>query len=148
VIFLDANVFLRHLTPPSAEADENRKTIARALFDGLATGELVATTSEVAIHEVCFVLGSPRQYGRSPAEIIPAMMALLQLPGFRFPQGDQEIYLHALDLWSQHPKLEFADSVIAARCERSGHELATFDRHFENLPFVNLWQPEPTTPEP
>lgn len=143
MIFLDSNVFLRHLTPPSTQADVNRKAIARSVFERLAVGELTATTSEVVIHEVCFILRSPKQYGRSATEIVPAMLAILQLPGFWFPQGDQETYLHALALWSQHPKLEFADSVIAARCERSGHQLATFDRHFADLPFVTLWQPAP-----
>jgi bifunctional DNA-binding transcriptional regulator/antitoxin component of YhaV-PrlF toxin-antitoxin module len=44
------------------------------------------------------------------------------------------------------PKLEFSVSVIAARCERAGHELATFDRHFADLPFIQLWQPETSKP--
>jgi len=143
VIFLDANVFLRHLTPPGTKEDVTRKAIARYLFERLASGELIATTSEVVIHEVCYVLSSPRQYGRSAAEIVPALLALLQLPGFRLTQADREVYVRAFELWNELPKLEFSDSVIAARCERAGHNLATFDGHFAAISSRSLWNPEP-----
>ena len=39
----------------------------------------------------------------------------------------------ALDLGTK-PKLEFADSVIAARCEINGWELATFDETLGSFP--------------
>ncbi len=68
------------------------------------------------------------------------------LPGLSFPSGDKGIYLRALELWSQHPTFGFADSVIAARCERSSHQLATFDKHFRDLPFLEFWRPETTGP--
>ena len=48
---------------------------------------------------------------------------------------------------TEWPKLEFSDSVIAARCERAGHQFATFDRHFQDLPFLEFWQGDATAPE-
>jgi predicted nucleic acid-binding protein len=51
------------------------------------------------------------------------------------------LFIRALDLWEQHPVLEFSDAVIAARCERGGHELATFDGHFDRVASVRKWSP-------
>ncbi len=59
----------------------------------------------------------------------------------RFPGDDSTIYLRAVEIWAQHPRLEFSDSVIAARCEAEGHELATFDRHFGRIEGLAQWAP-------
>jgi predicted nucleic acid-binding protein len=67
---------------------------------------------------------------------------ILNWPGMRFPGDDGPTFRRALEIWEQHPKMEFSDSVIAARCERAGHELATFYRHFAAIPSLTLWQPE------
>lgn len=142
MIFLDANIFLRVLGGGNAVYVQQ----AALLLRRIQQGEMQATTSEVIIHEVCYVLGSTSQYGRTVVEIVDAMTGILSWPGFWFPMGEKELYLRALNLWSRHPKLGFADSVIAARCERAGHQLATFDRHFQDLPFLDLWQPDATAP--
>ncbi|MBA2470466.1 MAG: type II toxin-antitoxin system VapC family toxin [Chloroflexia bacterium] len=141
MIFLDANLFLRFLVPPESPELQRFAVQARSLWRGIRERTVRATTSEVVLHEVCYVLHSPRQYGYDVPKIVKAVTSLVMLPGLDFPSGDRDIYLRALDLWSQHPKLGFADSVIAARCERAGHELATFDRHFQDLSFLQLWQP-------
>lgn len=44
-----------------------------------------------------------------------------------------------------HPRLGFADCVIAARCEAAGHDLATFDRHFDAIPTLARWRWEAAT---
>ena len=147
MIFVDTNVFLLYLTPVSTVADVPRKAHARSLFAQIETGELPATASEVVLHEVCFILTSSKHYRYTAAQIAPEMSNMIQWPGFVFPLVDKAVYTRAFELWEQHPKLEFSDSVIAARCERSGHQLATFDRHFQNLPFLDFWQPETSTPE-
>lgn len=146
MIFVDANVFLRYLTPAATPADLPRKTQARSLFDRLQTGDVLATTSEVVLHEVSFILGSSKHYGHTAATIAPQLSAMIQWPGFVFPMTDKAVYVRALEIWERRPVLEFSDAVIAARCERSGHELATFDKHFRELPFLQFWQPETTAP--
>lgn len=143
MIFLDANIFLRVL----GGGNDAHVQQAAGLLRQIQRGAVQATTSEVVIHEVCYVLNSRSQYGRSVGEIVDAMTAILLWPGLRFGGNDKDLYVRALNLWSQHPKLGFADAVIAARCERSGHELATFDRHFRDLPFLNVWQPETPVPD-
>lgn len=147
MIFLDANMFLRVL----GGGGSAQVQVALGLLEQIQRGDIQATTSEVVLHEICYVLESKRQYGRDVAEIVDAMTDVLSWPGLWFPRGEQEIYLRALKLWLEHPYLEFSDSVIAARCERSGYELATFDKHFRDLPFLDFWNPEttgPTKPDP
>lgn len=146
MIFLDANIFLRFLAEPSTPGLQQLANRAYSLLAKVKSGDLDATTSEVVIHEVCFILRSRKHYGGTVDEVTQKVGSVLAWPGLTFPGSDKAIYLRALELWSQHPKLGFADSVIAARCERAGHELATFDRHFADLPFLHLWQPETNKP--
>lgn len=143
MIFLDANVFLRAIAPAPDEPTRQRQLMARALFKRVEAAELDVTTSEVALHETCFILSSPRQYAAAPSAFVPDLAYLLTLAGMRFPRGDQAIFLRALDLYLERPTLEFSDAVIAARFERAGHDLATFDRHFDAIPTVARWQWEP-----
>ena len=139
MIFLDANIFLRQLTSSSDEATVPLEKLALDLFERVELNDLDVTTSEVVIHEVCFILSSPRQYGLEPADFISDLAYLLSLAGMRFPRGDQATYLRALDLYLERPKLEFSDAVIAARSEAAGHDLATFDRHFDAIPTLTRW---------
>lgn len=148
MIFLDANIILRLLTPPATPEDDSRKIIVRRLFERVANGEVEVTTSELVLHEVAYVLCSSKQYRYPVAEVAPVLRDMIQWTGFSIPAGDLRIFLLALELWERHPRLEFSDAVIASRCDWAGHELATFDSHFDAIPFLTLWQPEPDEPVP
>jgi predicted nucleic acid-binding protein len=141
MIFVDANVFLRALTEPSTVKDEEWRRQATDLFQGVVEGSTLATTSEVVLHEVSFSLTSRKQYGMSAVDVIRILRSMISMPGMTFPGMEADVYRRALDLWEAHPKLEFSDAVIAARCERGDLELASFDRHFEQLPHLRRWQP-------
>jgi predicted nucleic acid-binding protein len=141
MIFLDANCFLRYFTQPETDEQLRMQRVARQLMLALEAGRIEATTAEVVLHEVCFVMTSKRQYGVSVADAITAIEPILRLSALKFPSGVREVYLRALSIWQQNPKLEFADSVIAARCEVIGWELATFDEMLGSLPHINRWQP-------
>lgn len=142
MIFVDTNVFLRFLMPVATHRDPPMKAAARALFDTIQTGEIRATTSEVALHEVCFLLGSKAHYDLAPFVVVQYLQAILSWPGWWFPAGDHALYLRALEVFLDHPKLGFADSVIAVRSEALGSELATFDRRLAALPFITAWSPK------
>lgn len=71
-------------------------------------------------------------------EILRDFMAL---SGLSVPDPDRALFNRAFDLWEAHPKLEFSDAVIAARCEHGDFELASFDRHFDRLDHLRRWQP-------
>jgi predicted nucleic acid-binding protein len=148
MIFLDANIFLRYMTKSESPDVARMQSAAISLFELVESGEATVTTSEVVLHETCYVLTSHRQYGYPAGDVAPELAVMLSWPGFVFPNDDKAIYLRALDLWQQHPVLEFSDSVIAARCERAGHQLATFDAHFAAIPSLALWQPESLTGTP
>lgn len=147
MIFVDANILIRYMTEPNTPEIARMHAMAISLFERVETGEIKVTSSEVVLHETCYVLGSRHHYGYGVAQIAPVLATILSWPGFVFPTTDKRVYLRALEIWSEHPKLEFSDSVIAARCERSGYELATFDRHFRDLPFLQLWHPEAPAPD-
>ena len=59
----------------------------------------------------------------------------------RLDPRDRSVIFRALDLCEARPSLGFADSVIAARCELNGWELATFDEKLGSLTSVTRWQP-------
>jgi len=80
-------------------------------------------------------------------DTVDFVQSVLSFAGMRFDGEQGTIFLRALEIWADHPRLEFSDSVIAARCDRSGHELATFDRHFRDLPFLEFWHPGPPVPD-
>jgi predicted nucleic acid-binding protein len=142
MIFVDANVFLRALTQPSTARDEEWRRQATVLFQGIVAGNILATTSEVVLHEVSFSLTSQKQYRMPAVDAIRLLRSIISMPGMTFPGLEEDIYRRALDLWELHPKLEFSDAVIAARCERGDLELASFDRHFDQLPQLRRWQPD------
>jgi predicted nucleic acid-binding protein len=99
MIFLDSNVFLRFLTPPATAGDASRRAVAELLFELVENGDLEVTTSEVVLHEVSFVLCSPRQYRRKAAEVAPVLREMIQWPGFSIQAADLRVYLRALELW-------------------------------------------------
>ncbi len=143
MIFLDSNIFIRFLTQPS-QRDPNGERYRRAahnLFTAVEAGTAEVTTSEVVLHEVCYVLGSRRHYHLSAPEIAALLIPLIRLPGFKFPPGEKALYLRAFEIYVANSKLEYSDSLIAARAERLGIPLATFDEALARLPFVTRWQP-------
>ena len=115
--------------------------VASAVFLRVESGALEVTTSEVVLHEVLYLLTARHHYGYAPEDAIEFVEYLIQLPGFRFAPGELEIYLRAMSIWRSRSSLGFADSVIAARCEVNGWELATFDEKLGSLPSVTRWQP-------
>jgi predicted nucleic acid-binding protein len=141
MIFLDTNFILRFLTPPATSMDEDRRATARALFAAVARGEEDVTTSEVVLHEVAYILASKRHYNLSASEVVAYLSPFLGMPGLKLPRGEKAIYLRALDIYTANPKLEYADSINAARAERLGASLATFDKELGRLDFITKWEP-------
>jgi predicted nucleic acid-binding protein len=143
VIFLDANLFLRFLTQPTDHNSRRFQQIASDLLHDIRAGAVEASTSELVIHEVCFVLTSKRQYGLSHDDAIRMLRPILRFNALKFSPGDKRIILRGFEIWERNPRLEFADSVIAARCEANGWELATFDEDLlGTFPTITRWRPE------
>lgn len=147
MIFLDANIFLSYLTEPTSAETQEMKAIARRIIHSVASGQQEVTTSEVVVHEVCYILASKKHYVQPPDRIAAYLTEILMLPGFKLKPGERATYLRALEVFAENPKLGFADSVIATHAERHGLSLATFDEYLASMPFVKRWVPE-NTPTP
>ena len=141
MIFLDANVILSLLTEPTSDDTRRMKHIAKEIFLSVEAGHQEVTTSEVVIHEVCYILASRKHYMQSPDRIAAYLYDILLLPGFKLNQGERAVYLRALERFAEYPRLGFADAVIATRAEMQGLSLATFDEYLGGMPFVTRWVP-------
>ncbi len=112
--FLDANYFLRWLGEPTTDIDVTRNSTATALFAQIQAGTVEATTSEAILAEVAFVLTSKHHYGLS-AEIAAAYLAAtVRMTGLKLAPGRKRLYLRALEIWGERPRLGFVDSLTVA----------------------------------
>jgi predicted nucleic acid-binding protein len=125
MIFVDAYIFERRLVRPLIPQDETFAQRAATLFDQVDSGSTEVTTSEAILAEVAYILTNPRQYGTSRKMAADGLKALLRPPACRMLNKD--LSLLALDIWVNHHKLSFPDSVAAAYSMVRGYELATLD---------------------
>ncbi len=115
--------------------------MAAALFAAIARGDEEGATSEAVIAEVAFVLTSLRQYRLSPDAAARNLAPLLRMQGLRVLPTQKRRCLHALDLWLEHPRLDFVDALTAATVQETGMRLATFDGDFDAFPEIKRWRP-------
>jgi predicted nucleic acid-binding protein len=130
-IVLDANVFLRALTEPTDPSLVWMQGAARRLFLDAAAGNVELTTTDAVIAEVAFVLTAKTHYRLDPRDACERLLPLLQISNLRFATKRQT--LHALDIWTEHPKLGFVDSLVAACAEMPNNMLATFDQDYDRI---------------
>ncbi|MCC6703613.1 MAG: PIN domain-containing protein [Thermomicrobiales bacterium] len=142
MIFLDTNFILRYLNKPTTPATEEMNRIAFELLTLVEAGEQDVTTTEVVLHEICYVMRSDKHEKKSTQEIVDLVRSLISLEGFRFERDEKQLFLRALEIYEANPKLEYSDSVVAARVEALGIPLATFDKRLGKLPTVTRWVPE------
>jgi predicted nucleic acid-binding protein len=133
--FVDANVFIRHLT-----GDDPRKAQAcLALFQQAQRNEVRLTTSETVIAEVVYVLSSKNLYNVTRRDIRALLYPLLTLPGLRLTH--RKTYLRALDLYAAHP-LDFEDALLVAHMERqNAADLYSYDREFDRIASITRLEP-------
>lgn len=134
--FLDANIFLRHLTgdiPSKSQA-------CFELFQKAEKNQVQLTTSEAVIAEVVYVLSSSKQiYNLSREEIRARLYPLLQLPGFKLPH--RKMHLRALDLYATYP-LDFEDALTIAHMERQKiKQLYSYDQGFDRVATIKRLEP-------
>jgi len=139
MIFLDSNIILRYLTAPQSDLMHRQQKKAEALILAAKRGEQIVTLSEIVLHECSFILASKHHYGLPITTIADYLTEMVNLAGMRLPRGEKSVYLRALDIYRLNPKLGYADSIIAARSERLGVPLATFDSSLSRLPFIEVW---------
>lgn len=133
--FVDTNIFIRYLTrddPKKAEA-------CLRLFEKAKASEVILTTSESVLAEVVFVLGSPRGYRLSRADVRARLYPLVALEGLKLP--DRRKYFRALDLYATH-NIDFEDALTVAHMEHNNlDELYSYDTDFDRIEEVKRIEP-------
>lgn len=142
MIFVDTNIFLRYFTRSDDPDTQKMEWLASRLIDDVERGVETITTSEVVLHEIAHVLMSDRHYKIDNRTVADFLRTIVLLPGMRLARGEKVLYLRAIEILSDNPGLGMADSLIAARSERLGIPLATFDRKLAALPSVEAWHPQ------
>ena len=132
--WLDTNIILRYLT-----ADDPAKAQAcLSLVQRVQQGEEELATSETILAEVSYVLTS--QYRLSHPEIAARLRPLIDLRGMRLPR--KRVVLRGLELYVQHPRLDFEDALSVAQMEHLGiAEIVSYDRDFDHVPGIVRQEP-------
>ncbi len=127
-VFVDTNIFLRHLTGGHPEHSPE----ATAYLARIERGEVKARVADTVVFEVVFTL--QRYYGRSKAEIRDAFLPIVELPGITLP-GKRRLR-KVFDMYVDE-NLPFADAFHAVLMERLGiSEIASFDTDFDETPGI------------
>jgi predicted nucleic acid-binding protein len=133
--FVDTNIFIRYLTrddPQKAEA-------CLRLFEQAKASGVILTTSESVLAEVVFVLGSPRGYRLSRADVRARLYPLVAMEGLKL--ADRRKYFRALDLYATH-NIDFEDALTVAHMEQYNlDELYSYDRDFDRVGEVKRIEP-------
>ena len=133
--FIDANIFIRHLTRDNPE----KAKACFELFQKAEKNEIELTTTEAVIAEVVYVLSSKRLYKQSREKIRELLYPLLSLPGLKL--SPRKLYLRALDLYATH-SIDFEDAIIVARMERGEiQEVFSYDQDFDHVEGVRRLEP-------
>ena len=120
--------------------------VAGELFRRVGRGEVEITTSDAVVAEVAYILTARTHYGMAVDDASARIVTILRMPRFRL--SEKRSVIRALELWVEHPKLDFVDVLTASYARRPGIELATFDRDFDRFPDITRWVPgEPPADE-
>src|SRR3954453_19283145 len=98
-IFLDTNIFLRHLRNDHPEWS----SACQQLFKEIEAGKRSAWTTDLAIAEIVFLLESKKHYNQPRAAIAEALLTLLSLRHLKLRQKTR--YHRVFALYTTYPKL-------------------------------------------
>lgn len=133
--FLDANLFLRHLTLD----DPVLARRATALWRRIAAGLEIVETADTVVFETVFTLQRFYRVGRS--EIRDGVLPLLLLRGVRL--ANKQRYRRAFDLYVGMPALSFADCFHVALMEQRGlTRMVSFDRGLSRVASLQRLEPD------
>ncbi len=133
--YIDTDVIIRLLTGD----DPAKQAAAAALFERVASGELVVAAPDTVIADAVHVLSSRVLYHLDRDQIASLLRPLVSLSGFRVQQ--RAVVLRALDLY-EATRLDWGDVTIAASMERSGSTvLYAYDRDFDRIAGIERREP-------
>ena len=133
--FIDTNLLLRYLT----KDDEEKAQKVLNLLKKVEKNEEKVIASSLVIFETIFTLES--YYKISRQEIKNLLAPILNLRGLKLQ--DKEVYQEALDLYTQHKKISFADTFNTAFAIKNDvKEIYSYDTDFDKLEQIKRITPE------
>ncbi|MDQ3508047.1 MAG: PIN domain-containing protein [Actinomycetota bacterium] len=127
-VFLDTNIFLRHLTGDHPEHSPK----ATAYLVRIERGEMKARIADTVVFEVVFTLRS--YYGHSKGEIRDTLLPIVEMAGIALP-GKRRLR-EVFDVYVEE-NVSFADAFHATLMKHLGiEEIASFDMDFDRIPGV------------
>ncbi len=133
--FVDANIFLRHLTQDHPDHSPR----ATAFLSRIEAGEVRARTADTVIFETVFTL--EKQYREPRSRIRAVLLPLVMLPGMvlRNKRRMRRAFAH----YVRTPALSFADSYHVALMESLKlREIVSFDRGLDRVPTITRKEPD------
>lgn len=135
VRFLDANVFIRHLTNDHPQ----QSPACFALIQAIEQGRVQVWTSDLVISEVVFVLASKKLYGLSREAIRDLLLPLINLPGIKLP--NKLLHHRVFDLYTGL-RIDYVDAYNAALIKsRKQKDLYSYDADFDHVPGLIRLEP-------
>jgi predicted nucleic acid-binding protein len=129
---IDAHVFIRYLIGD----DVTKQQKSKQLIDRIQTGQEEAFTTDIIVHEVCYVLSASTHYNLSHQDIRDRLYPILAMPGLHM--ANRSICLEALNIFAAGEKIDLSDAISVAYV-RNGlvDGIYSFDRKLDNLPGSN-----------
>jgi predicted nucleic acid-binding protein len=129
---LDANVLVRFLV----QDDPKQSAAATMLFEKAERREVVLHLDALVVAEVVYVLIG--RYGRSRAEVVSVLLAIIQNVGIE--TMEVEVVTDALQRFAVF-NVDFSDAWLAARAAQLHRPVASFDRDFDKFNDIKRFEP-------
>jgi predicted nucleic acid-binding protein len=130
-LFLDTNIFIRHLIPDHAQHHQ----ACASLIKAIEAEKFTPHTSNIVILEVHYVLH--KLYHQPPPIITQAVNSILSLPNLQVIETTNTPLAHR---YYQRYHIKFGDCLIATQIPVHCR-LITYDQEFQKLPFLSPQTP-------
>lgn len=133
---IDTNVFIRYLMGD----DPAKQYRSGALIERILTGQEEVLTTQVIVHEICYVLSASTHYNLTHQDIRDRLYPILEMQGMHV--ANKSLCLEALNMFATGEKIDFSDALSVAYV-RNGlvDGMYSFDRKIDNLPGSRRLQP-------
>ena len=129
---LDANVLVRFLV----QDDPKQSAAATALFEKAERREVALHLDALVVAEAVYVLTG--RYGRSRAEVVNVLLAMIQNAGM--VTMEEEVVTDALRRFAAF-NVDFSDAWLASRGAQLHRPVASFDRDLDKFKDIKRFEP-------
>lgn len=134
-VFLDSNIFLRHLL----NDDPVKAPACRELLRAIEQGKTVAWTTPLVISEIVFILSNPKTYALDRATIRDLVLPLLSLSNLKIER--RRFYPRIFELYVSLP-IDYVDACHAALLEYYRQDsLYSYDSDFDRIGGLTRLEP-------